>query len=138
LVSASVGTRNVGGVDAVVGDVDLGRVGVEDADQLVAGRLRRHDHPGRPAQGGPRRGAEERPLDAGVDLGLREPRRVVDRYNDRPADTQRKRVVRRVQDVGLDLLRDQRQAGLLPGEPGRAVGDRSGPATMRADGAIRP
>ena len=37
---------------------------------------------------------------------------------------QRHRVVRRVQDVGADLLGDQRQAGLLPGQPGRPVRDR--------------
>lgn len=32
--------------------------------------------------------------------------------------------MRRVHDVGVDLLRDQRQAGLLPRQPGRAVRDR--------------
>jgi hypothetical protein len=33
--------------------------------------------------------------------------------------------VRGVHDLGADLLGDQRQTGLLPGEPGRAVRDGS-------------
>src|SRR3954447_25330402 len=40
------------GVDTVVGDVDPGRVGVEDPDQLVAGGLARDDDASSPAYGG--------------------------------------------------------------------------------------
>src|SRR5438874_2132933 len=46
-------------VDAVVGHVDPGRVGVEQPDQLVTGRLAGHDDPGRTAQRGLDRAAEE-------------------------------------------------------------------------------
>ena len=66
-----------GRVDAVVGHVDAGRVGVEQPDQLVPGGLARHDHPGGAAQRRLDRRAEERAPGLVVVLGLGEERRVV-------------------------------------------------------------
>ena len=101
-----------------------GRVGVEQPDQLVAGRLRGHDDPA----GAAHRGAGGRPVEAGlhraVQLGLGEERDVVHGDHHRHRRVQRHRVVRRVDEVGADLLGDQRQPGLLPGQPGRPVRDR--------------
>ena len=68
--------------------------------------------------------AEERAPGLVVVLRLGEERRVVDGDRHRAAGPQRARVERRVQHLGADLLGEQRQAGLLPGEPGRAVRDR--------------
>ncbi len=59
-------------------------------------------------------------------LRLGEERRVVDGDRHRAAGPQRAGVERRVQHVGADLLGEQRQAGLLPGEPRRPVGDGGG------------
>ena len=56
-------------------------------------------------------------------LGLGEEGGVVDGDDDGPADAQRHRVMRRGDDVGFDLLGDEREPGLLPGEPCRTVGD---------------
>ena len=107
-------------------------------DELVAGGLARRDDAGRPAQRGAGRRAEEGALDRAVHLGLGEERGVVDRDDDRDAAAQRHRVVRRVQDVGADLRGHERQAGLLPRQPGRAVRDRRrAPATTSARRAIR-
>jgi len=99
-------------------------VGVEHPDQLVPGRLRRHDAAGGPVQRGLDRRSEERTLDRRVHVRLGEEGRVVDGDDDRLSRPQRHRVVRRVQHVGVDLLDDQRQPGLLPGQPGRPVRDR--------------
>src|SRR3712207_7738149 len=57
------------------------------------------------ADRGPDRGAEERPLHRGVQVRLGEERRVVQRHHDRAARPERQRVVRGVDDVGLDLDR---------------------------------
>ena len=64
-------------VDAVVRHVDAGRVGVEQPDQLVAGRLARHDHPAGPAHRRLDRRPEERAPGLVVVLRLGEERRVV-------------------------------------------------------------
>ena len=101
-----------------------GRVGVQHPDQLVAGRLGRHDAAGRPAQRGPDRGPEERPLDRGVHVGLGEEGRVVDGHHDRLPGPQRHRVVRRVQHVRVDLLR-RPAAGRSAPRPAGPVGARS-------------
>ena len=110
-------------VDAVVGHVDVRRVGVEQADQLVAGGLARHDHARGPAQRGLDGAAEEGPPGVVVVLRLGEERRVVDGDGHRAAGPQRARVERRVQHLRADLLGEQRQPGLLPGQPRGAVGD---------------
>ena len=53
------------------------------------------------------------------------------------AGAQRHRVVRRVDDLGGELLGDQRQAGLLPGQPGRPVRDGGRAGDDVACGATR-
>ena len=113
-------------VDAVVGDVDAGRVGAEHPDQLVPGRLGRHDQPGGAAGRGADRGLVERGRDRVVRVGVGEERQVVDGHHGRGAGPQRHRVVRRVDHLGSDLLGHQRQAALLPGQPGGPVRDRGG------------
>ncbi len=111
-------------IHAVVGHVDPGRVGTEHPDQLVPGRLGRHDQPARAADGGADRRLEERRGHRAVQRGLGEVGQVVDGDHGRGRRAQRHGVVRRVYHVRVHLLRDQRQAGLLPGQPGRAVRDR--------------
>ena len=74
--------------------------------------------------------AEERAAGLVVVLRLGEERRVVHGDRDRAAGAQRAGVERRVQHLGADLLGEQRQAGLLPGQPGRAVRQR--PPARRA------
>ena len=112
------------GVHAVIGNVDLRGVRVEDTHELVPGRLAGHDDPVGTSDRGAGRGPEEGAFDSRVLLGRREERDVMDRHDNRSADPQRHRVVRRVHDLGAELLRDQWQAGLLPRQPGRAVRDR--------------
>ena len=99
------------------------RVGSASRRRISSSRvaLLGDDDPGGPAQRGLDRRAEERAAGLVVVLRLGEERRVVHRDRDRAADAQRARVERRVQHLGADLLGEQRQAGLLPGEPGRAV-----------------
>ena len=111
-------------VDAVVGHVDAGRVGVQQPDQLVTGGLAGHDDAGRPAQRGLDGRPEERAPRLVVVLRFGEERRVVHGHRDRAGGPQRACVERRVQHLGAHRLDEHRQAGLLPGEPGRAVGDR--------------
>ena len=86
-------------VDAVVGDVDPGRVGAEHPDQLVPGRLGRHDQPGGPPGRGADRGLEEGGRDRVVRVRLGEERQVVDGHHHGHAGPQRHRVVRRVDHV---------------------------------------
>src|SRR5690606_9597503 len=86
-------------VDAVVGDVDPGGVGVQDAHQLVPGRLGRHDDPVGVAHGGAGGGAEEGRFDGAVLLGLGEPGDVVHGHHGRQAGAERDRVVGGVDQV---------------------------------------
>ena len=93
-------------------------------DQLVLGRLRRHDHPRRATHRRAGRRAVEPGPDGAVQLGLGDERDVVHGHHHRHRRVQRHRVVGRVDQRGVGLLGDQRQAGLLPGQPGRPVRDR--------------
>ena len=111
-------------VDAVVRDVDAGGVGLDQSHQLVAGRLRRHDAARRSLHRRPNGGAVERAARRRVEVGLAEEGGVVNRRDDRPTRTHRHRVVRRVDHRGADVLGDQRQAGLLPGDARGAVRQR--------------
>jgi hypothetical protein len=70
-----------------------------------------------------------------MQVGLAEPGGVVDRHDHRHRGVQRHRVVRAVQHVGADLLRDQRQPGLLPREAAGRCAIAEGPGTMVAEGA---
>ena len=135
---ARVGLVEQGVVDAVVGDVDPGRVGAEHADQLVPGGLGRDDQPGGPAGRGADRRLVERRGHRAVRVRLGEERQVVHGHHDGHAGAQRHRVVRRVDDVGADLLRDERQPALLPGQPGRPVRDGGGAATILGAGHQPP
>ena len=81
-------------VDPVVGDVELGGIGVEDADHLVASRLARHDAARRAAQRRARRRPEERALDGRVHVGLGEEGGVMNGDDDGAPDPQRHRVMR--------------------------------------------
>jgi hypothetical protein len=110
-------------VHTVPRDVDGRAVGVEEADQLVAGGLRGHDDARGATDGRPRGGAVEAGTHGAVQLGLGEERDVVQRDHDRHRCVQRHRVVGRVDEVGIDLLGHQRQPGLLPRQPRRAVRD---------------
>ena len=110
-------------VDPVVSDVELGGIGVEDADHLVASRLARDDAAGRPAQRGTRRRPEEGAFDRGVHVGLGEEGGVMNGDDDRAADPQRHRVVRRMHHFGVDLLGHEREPGLLPRQARRPVGN---------------
>ncbi len=114
-------------VDPVIGDVEPGRVGVDQPDELVAGRLRRHDAAGRALHRRSDRRPVERTTGRRVEIGLAEERRVVDRRDDRAARTHRHRVVRRVNDVRTDVFGDERQPGLLPGDARGSVRERRRP-----------
>ena len=113
-----------GVVHAVVGHVDPGWVGAKHPDQFVPGGLRRHEQPGGPPGGGADRGLEKGRRDRVVRVRLGEVRQVVDGRDHGHAGPQRHGVVRCVQDVGVDLLGDEWEAGLLPGEPRGPVRDR--------------
>ena len=114
------------GVDAVVGDVDLGRVGVEQPDQLVAGGPGRDDEAGGLVQRGPGGATVELGPLVVVELRVVEDRGVVDGHHDRDRGVRRHRVERAVDDVRAYLLGQAGQAFLLPGQPLRAVVDVAG------------
>jgi hypothetical protein len=110
-------------VHAVVGHVDVGRIGADDPHELVPGGLGRHDQAGGPAPRGADGRLVERRGQRAVRVRLGKERQVVhgdDRGHARP---QWHRVVRGVNEVCVHLLRDQRQAALLPGQPGGPVRD---------------
>ena len=110
-------------VHAVVGHVDPGRVRAEHPHQLVPGRLGGDDEPGGAAGGGSDRGLVERRGQRVVGIRLGEERQVVHGHHDGCAGPQRHRVMRRVDHVRAHLLCHQRQAALLPGQPGGPVRD---------------
>ena len=83
-------------VDAVAGHVDRLGVAVDEPDELVLGRLRRHDHPRRATHRRAGRGAVEAGPDGAVQLGLRDERDVVHGHHHRHRRVQRHRVVGRV------------------------------------------
>ena len=120
-------------------DVHAARVGVGDADQLVAGGDAGHDQPSGAAQRGAGRAAQERPLHAGVEVRVGEGRGVVQGDDDGRRRPQRQRVVRAVHDVGAGAGHQPRQDGLLPGQAlrtathGRGDGHEAGAGRERGE-----
>src|SRR6266542_6564547 len=110
-------------IHAVIGDVDPGRVRAEDPDELVPRRLGGDDDPGGAADRRADGGLEEGGGYAGVQFWIGEEGEVVYRHRAGHAGAQWDRVVRRMDHSRADLLRDEGQPALFPGEPRRPVRD---------------